>query len=203
MGLEFEVKYRATTELLDRLKKELSGKWQRIDMETTYYDTADGSLGDRRYTLRRRFENGVSICALKTPGKGLGRGEWEVQAASVEVAIPELCKLGAPEELISMTASGVQPVCGARFTRYAAQVEWDGGAVEVALDQGILFAGDRQEPLCEVEVELKRGTPEVALNFAKDLAARYCLTRLETSKFRRALDLRKETENGTAETTVF
>jgi inorganic triphosphatase YgiF len=161
-------------------------------METTYYDAADGSLSARHITLRRRLENGSAVCTVKTPLDGLGRGEWETECDRIEDAIPILCKLGCGEDLISLTACGIIPVCGARFTRLAGTLNTEGCTVELALDRGVLLGGGREVPLCEVEVELKAGSEEDALLFAQRLAVKYGLTQENRSKFRRALELAKE-----------
>ena len=186
MGMEYELKYSATPECQQAIQAENKGDWQRISMETTYYDTPNDDLAALHYTLRRRFENGVSVCTVKTPAGDVGRGEWEVNCDTIEAAIEKLCKLGAPENLLTLTQKGLKPVCGARFTRQAKTVEIPGGAAELALDKGILFAGDRELPICEVEVELKEGSAEAVTLFAKLLAQKYQLQPEKKSKFQRA-----------------
>ena len=91
---------------------------------------------------------------------------------------------------MTLTQKGVVPVCGARFTRQALAVALPEGAVELALDKGILFAGDRELPIREVEVELKDGDPATAVQFAKELAEKYALQPETKSKFQRAKALR-------------
>ena len=189
MATEFELKYAATAAQLDGIRAAVSGEYHSIAMETTYYDTPGRALSARKWTLRRRLENGVSVCTLKTPAGGLGRHEWEVEQDSIQAAIPELCKLSNLDDLAEMTASGVSPVCGARFTRLACQVNIENAVVELALDEGILFGSGRELAFAEVEVELKSGAEEAACRFAEDLAARFHLIPEEKSKFRRALDL--------------
>ena len=191
MGVEFELKYKATEEVHQAILAQFPGDWQTIAMETTYYDTPGNDLSALHYTLRRRFENGVSVCTVKTPIAGAGRGEWEVNCDSIEDAIEKLCKLGAPENLMDLTQTGVIPVCGARFTRQALTGETTGATVELALDKGILFAGDREMPICEVEVELKDGEPAAAVQFANWLAEKYALQPETKSKFKRASALRE------------
>lgn len=197
MGTEFELKYKATPAQHSALLS-LSQSWQSISMETTYYDTPSLSLSALKYTLRRRLENGVSICTVKTPLPGNLRGEWEVQCADISQAIPMLCKLGAPENLISLTQEGLIPLCGARFLRRAAVICQAETLLEVALDAGILFSGSRQQPLCEVEVELKSGSKTDALAFGNAIALQCGLETEPTSKFRRALWLYEEEHHGTA-----
>lgn len=188
MNIEYELKFAATPEVLEAVRQALGGEWTRFDMRTTYYDTAERTLSARAWTLRRRMENGVSVCTLKTPAK-YGRQEFETVCGCVEDGIKELCKLGGPQELLDLTKHGVQEVCGAAFTRYARRVELEAGAVEVALDAGELFGGTNRQPLCELEVELKAGEPAVALAFARQLAQTYSLALENKSKFKRALAL--------------
>lgn len=190
MGIEYELKFRATEAQLEQIRKDYPQTWQRLEMETTYYDTRDGALSARFFTLRRRLENGRGVCTLKVPAEK-GRGEWELEAEDLEQAIPELCKLGAPAELVTLTKDGIVPTCGARFTRLANTLSWESGVLELALDRGYLSGGDRREAFCEVEVELKSGKPEDADLFARLLAARYGLSPQPASKFRRALALLK------------
>ena len=189
MGREFELKYAATPQQQDALKGDFALTWQEFAMETTYYDTAAGDLGRLHWTLRRRFENGRSICTVKTPNVDGGRGEWELECDNIMDAIPELCKLGAPHTLMLSAALGVQEVCGARFTRQAAALEIEGAVVEMALDRGVLTGGGKEIPLCEIEVELKAGSDAAAVAFADGLAAKYGLTAERRSKYRRALTL--------------
>ena len=192
MGVEFEVKFRSTAQKQAAIRAQIEGPEQEFDMETTYYDAIDGGLSQRYYTLRRRLENGISVCTLKTPSDGAGRGEWEVFCDSVEDAVEELCKLGAPENLKELTAVGIKQVCGAKFHRIAKTVRLDDGVVELALDHGVLMGGDKEIPLCEVEVELKEGTVEMTRSYAIMLATLYDLIPEKGSKFRRALALAKE-----------
>ena len=188
MGREFELKYGADAAQLEAIR-EAYGDFTEIRMETTYYDTFDGKLFNRRWTLRQRMENGRSVCTLKTPHEDGGRGEWEVEAPGLITGIPLLCRQGAPIDLMALTVNGIVPTCGARVTRLAKTVELPGCTVEIALDQGVLTGRGKEQPLCEVEVELKSGSQEAAVAFATDLAAQYALKTEPLSKFRRAMIL--------------
>lgn len=188
MGREFELKYSCTEEAFAALQQDFAG-FTPIEMETTYYDTFDGRLSNNRWTLRRRYENGKSVCTLKTPAPDGSRGEWEIECGSVMAAIPKLVQLGAPLDLMVFCISGVAPVCGAKFTRLAKTLEIPGATVELALDRGILTGGGKEMPLLEVEVELKAGSDNAATAFAYELAEKYGLKTENRSKYRRALGL--------------
>lgn len=194
MGAEYELKFRADAAAQTALRESYPGRWAQISMQTTYYDTPSGSLSARHYTLRKRLENGVSICTLKTPGKGNIRGEWETECDDITAAIPILCKLGCPSDLDKLCAEGLVPICGAEFTRQAQVLALDGCTVELALDEGILFGKRNEVPLCEIELELKAGSKAALDTFAKAFASKYGLEPEEKSKFARALALYREEE---------
>ena len=188
MGREFELKFRADEEKIAAIAAKF-GDFTAISMETTYYDTRDRRLSPLHWTLRRRYENGKSVCTLKTPAPGGARGEWETECPEITSAIPELCKLGAPMQLIALTLDGVEQVCGAKFTRLAKTLALENCTLELALDRGCLMGGGREEPLTEVEVELKEGSDEAAIAFAAALAEEFGLAAEKGSKYRRALAL--------------
>ncbi len=191
MGREFELKYTATPEQQSALRERFPDLTP-IRMETTYYDTPAGDLSARHWTLRRRLENGRSVCTLKTPAPGGARGEWETEMGDILPAIPELCKLGVPAELRQLTDRGLIQVCGASFTRLAGRVNTGSCVLELALDSGVLMGGGKTEPLCEVEVELKSGDDAEAVAYSRALAREFGLVPQPKSKYRRALELAQD-----------
>lgn len=192
MGAEYELKYRASEACQSAVKESYPGHWESISMQTTYYDTPSGALSAKRYMLRKRLENGISVCTLKTSGKGNERGEWEAACGDITAAISMLCKLGCPADLTELCKEGLTPICGARFTRQARLFELPDFTAELALDKGFLFSAEKQIPLCEVELELKSGSKDALDAFAETFAAEYGLQAEDKSKFARALALYKE-----------
>ena len=188
MAREFELKFRASARQMTAIMEDYQD-FREINMVTTYYDTPGQELLSRRWMLRRRMENEASVCTLKIPGEDGGRCEWETECGDIGAAIDDLCSLGAPEELKALVSAGLEEVCGARFVRQAATVETEGCTVELALDRGILKGGARINILGEVEVELKSGSDEAAVAFARALAAKYGLVPEQASKYLRALYL--------------
>ncbi len=196
MGIEFELKYAATVGQQEALLRELTGEVRVTAMETTYYDTRDRALSARRVTLRRRMENGVAVCTAKTSLPDGSRGEWECRCEDITQAVPELCKLGAPHFLILYAAQGLEPVCGARFTRRALDIVTADFTAELALDSGVLLGGGREMALCEIELELKSGSRRAMTAWMGTYVDRYGLVPEKKSKFRRARDLAEEKEHG-------
>ena len=67
MAVEYELKYRASAETLDRIQADFPGNYTVTEMTTTYYDTPGGDLAKLFWTLRHRREGDKHICTLKTP----------------------------------------------------------------------------------------------------------------------------------------
>ncbi len=183
MGREFELKFRSDAATIAAIAEKY-GDFTTISMETTYYDTQDRILSRQHCTLRRRMENGVSVCTFKRPHPDGGRGEWEAEAASIEEGLQQLCQASADPQLLQL--GSLLETCGARFTRLAKPLDVPGGTVELALDQGVLLGGGKELPFAEVEVELKEGADETAAVFANRLAEEFCLIPEAKSKFARA-----------------
>lgn len=195
MATEVEIKYEVgDLQKLDCLlcdavvrEKMTDAQFRYIRMETTYYDTDDDRLAARRWTYRLRTENERSVITLKTPGEGYARGEWEWEGAYLDEAPEKLLALGAPEEAATLLdPAGLRAVCSAKFTRILAVLALDGAQCELCGDIGWLLGGGRQEPLCELELELKQGSAEVMLDYARALAEKYGLREQPQSKFARA-----------------
>lgn len=187
MGREFELKYAATKQV-QRIIAQRFGNFQEIRMETTYFDTPEGSFSAHKRTLRLRKENDMTVCTLKTPLPDGSRGEWECEADDIQEGLARLVAMGAPAE-VKDAAGRLIPVCGARFTRLAAEIPTADGVAELALDHGYLLGGGKEMPLCEVEVELKSGSDEAAMALATQLAEEFGLKTESRSKFRRAMGL--------------
>ena len=189
MGVEFELKFSAEPAQQEAIRQQYLPTYEQFRMQTTYYDTPSGVLSQRHITLRCRMENEEAGCTGKTPLSGYGRGEWDCRCNDIGRAIPMLVEAGAPEEILALTAEGLIPVCGARFTRHAGTIDFAGSVLEIALDSGVLMGGGKEIPLCEVEVELKSGDPETAIAFGMELKRYFALVPQGKSKFRRALEL--------------
>ena len=194
MATEFEIKLRAkSVEQLGEILRDAQvvkfaqEKLREIHMRTTYFDTADGALSERRWMLRVRQENEKSVVTMKTPGEGYARGEWECEADTLAQALPQLAALGAPQEIQTLDPAGLRPVCGAEFTRRTARLRLpDGTACMVCGDAGKLTGGGCEAPLCELELELAEGSQDTLGAFVQTLQTAYGLREELQSKLRRA-----------------
>ncbi len=192
MAQEIELKYGLEdgaqfADLLAGLRRAYPGNWQEISMRTYYYDTPDNALSARHWTLRMRLENDTAVLTLKTPDKGLSRGEWEIPEGQIPNDLPQLVDAGAPAALLDMKPLRI--LCGARFLRHCRMVEIPGGQVELALDHGILLGGTKELPFWELEAELKQGDSQALITWCRELAASWNLQEEPRSKFVRASQL--------------
>ena len=189
MAVEYELKYRATPETLERIQADFPGNYTVTEMTTTYFDTPGGDLAKLYWTLRHRREGEKHICTLKTPAGIDGRSEYEYSCETIEEAIPHLCRLSGSSALAQLAERGLVETCGARFTRTARRLIAGSTMTELALDKGVLTNGDKELPFAEVEVELKQGFREEADVMGYLLAAAYDLVPENQSKFARAREL--------------
>ena len=163
-GVEQELKFIADTDAFDAALALplLGGPDQRSSrrLESVYYDTEDDDLARAGVWLRVRHEDGACVLCLKRASASEGafeRDEQEVKSPSSEPDLALLDPATARDLAETIGGKGLRPRFGSEVRRTARTVEFEGAALEVALDSGFLFAGERREPLREIELELKSG----------------------------------------------
>lgn len=171
-----------------------------IAMHATYYDTVDGDVLALRGGLRRREENGLSVCSLKlevevSDGKAT-REEYEVACDDIRQALELLPEAGAPRDVCEMLAGKELKVnCETEFDRRAfslavgAQGAADAFEAELAFDEGVLRREGREQEFREMELEHKGGSLDAFNDFALDIQDTAHLTPQPLSKLARAMSL--------------
>ncbi len=205
MATEIEMKLRVPDrQTLDRvladpnLTQYMRDEFAVKKFHSVYFDTEDGLLSSRRWTLRLRKEGDQSVAALKTAnsfdGEVFTRNEWQCLADSIEKAIPALLAIGAPRELDHLLKTRkLIEVCGAEFERRTNFLYLDDGVrIELAGDVGVLYAGSRRLPIIEVELELLFGDSSVLPHICHQLMDDYGLEVEKLSKNARANALRED-----------
>ena len=183
------------------------------DLVTRYFDTPDFDLSAQGVALRvRRTVKGTSprsginagrrwLQTLKTEGERQGglsrRVEFEMPVAR---GAPDWTRFSA-EALACVPAAWreqVVPVFETRFQRTAWLLKGKGDAqIEVALDVGEvrtlkgIRAGERSQPLCEIELELKAGQPDAWFALALEWTGAFDCLPLDISKAERGVRLAK------------
>ena len=130
-------------------------------LEAVYYDTPDRTLSRHRSSLRVR-RNGTRYvqtlkidCAKQSP---FVRQQWETP---VDTQVPDLTRLPAKAFLSKLDKDGLTPVFATKTRRQARRLTFNGSEIEIAFDEGMVEVGERQEPLAEIELELKAGEASV------------------------------------------
>lgn len=171
-----------------------------IAMHATYYDTVDGDVLALRGGLRRREENGLSVCSLKlevevSDGKAT-REEYEVACDDIRQALELLPEAGAPRDVCEMLAGKELKVnCETEFDRRAfslavgAQGAADAFEAELAFDEGVLRRDGCEQEFREMELEHKDGSLDAFNAFALDIQDAAHLTPQPLSKLARAMSV--------------
>lgn len=180
MALETEIKLSVPASAARRLPTHpvlASSKSHRQKLINTYYDTPDRRLQARRIAVRYRKKDTEWLLTVKSEAPSSGglaqRNEWEVpgQPGDFDFSHVDSPKL---RRFLEAATPELVPVFLTDFTR----LSWllapnEGTRIEVALDRGKIDANGRQEPICELELELLEGSVDdlfaVALAMQKDL----------------------------------
>ena len=156
------------------LRPPRAGEPETREEETTYFDTRDGLLAQAGASLRVRRSPGRGLVqtlklAPVADGAAGRRGEWEWP---VGAETPDLGLLAGTPCASSVAAldGALAPVCRTEISRTAWRVASGGAAVEVAIDQGRIRAGQSEMPVSELELELKDGEPGTLYRLALELS---------------------------------
>lgn len=172
---EIELKFALTPEAATALGAGLFGGVDGDDLVSTYFDTPGRALQKTGAALRLRKTGQGWVQTLKAGPHAVKRFEDEHPVAGDRLDPRLLPKtgLGRDGEIRagSKAAGALAPVFETHVRRRARRLEHDGAVVEAALDQGEIVAGDRREPLRELELELKSGRVGDLLALARPYVA--------------------------------
>ncbi len=175
---------------------------RRRKLRSTYFDTPDLRLARADASIRVRKDGDRWIQTLKL-GTRTKHGVSNPIEIEDEVAGPalDLDKIGdarARKKLRKIVGGErLAPVVETDVWRTTRLLEIEGaGSVELALDNGVVRAGDRTEPLREVEIELADGPRFTLLTAAEALASSEVVTVSERSKAQRGFALLEPPEPG-------
>ncbi|RWL78766.1 MAG: inorganic triphosphatase [Mesorhizobium sp.] len=138
-----------------------------LQQRSIYFDTPDWDLSKRGLSLRIRQSGNERIQTVKV-GNGAAAGPFKREEFEQPVA-GEVPTLDDPnvQELLAEAGAKLAPL----FEVYVKRHRWnviDGDAtVDVALDLGKVVAADREAPLCEIELEMKAGSPTALFALAR------------------------------------
>lgn len=176
MAIETELKLRITPQHLAKLKRHALLKTHQLARPVTrrlyniYFDTPELDLHQSAMALRLRRSGSQWLQTLKGGGAiraGLHqRNEWEVpvRGAALDFSMREAADW---DELLPVALrEKLQPVFVTDFARSSRIVSWQGAHIEVCMDHGEVSTAERSQPICELELELKSGSPRQLFGLA-------------------------------------
>ena len=183
---EFELKFEIPADRRRLVEAALRrGKVDRVHLRACYFDTEESRLARYGIALRLRHEGGGWVQTAKGPGIGpLLRQEhnFELETAikksvpTVDLARHSGTPVGMQIEKALKLRSGaaaplMKPVYETDILRLKRTARHAGTVVEMALDRGRIFTVQLSQAVCELELELKRGTPENLVHMARKWCA--------------------------------
>jgi triphosphatase len=203
MNKETEIKLRVSRETLAALrehpllKKRNKSGWEQRELFNQYYDTPARDLAKAKIALRIRRDGEVFIQTLKTRGQSVAglseRNEYDWNLQSAELDLSKLDDSCWPAALAELDKNQLVPIFTTDFIREKAEIAWGRGkakvVIEAALDLGKVIAGEGEEEICELELELRQGGPDALLELASELATDLSLMPCDISKAERGYRL--------------
>ncbi|GAA4134977.1 CYTH domain-containing protein [Aminobacter aganoensis] len=137
----------------------LAGDPAVFQQRSVYFDTPECRLSAAGFSLRIRQVGDRRIQTAKAIGfsaAGLfARPEWE---RDVDVDRPLLDDSTPIPMLLGIKVRDLAPVFAVEIERRCWNIITDEAAIELVLDRGEVVAGERRTSICEIELELKRGS---------------------------------------------
>ena len=198
MAQEIELKFIVEKDSVDALRQhlhQLSG--EHFDPEqllNIYYETPENWLRRHDMGLRIRGASGRYEMTMKIAGRVVGglhqRPEYNIDIAKPELELDRFPAEVWPEgKLPDDLSAQVQPLFSTDFLREKWLVNEGKSRIEIALDLGEVKAGEYQEPICELELELLEGDAEDVLKLARKLVNQSGLRQGSLSKAARGYHL--------------
>jgi len=169
---EVELKLDLTAAAADALQASgiLPGEAKVRQLQAVYHDTPRNDLARAGLSLRIRAAGDERIQTIKADGAGSAglflRSEWEMP---VDGDTPVLDDASPVKALLGDGISKVAPQFSVNVERRTWILHHEDAEIEVVLDRGAVLAGDRQEAVCEIELELKQGRPAALFSLAHQL----------------------------------
>ncbi|OOF87769.1 CYTH domain-containing protein [Rodentibacter ratti] len=173
---EIELKLAVSPETFHLLEKHLQQfnplECKSICLGNTYYDYPDHFLAKQKMGLRIRQENQTFTLTLKTNGEVVGglhhRPEYHLPLDKIEVPTNEQLRTLYPFKQLPMMTP-LKSIFSTDFNRTFWLVKFRDSKIEVAFDQGEIVSGERSQPICEIEFELKEGKVSDLFYFVEEL----------------------------------
>ncbi|MEB6380883.1 inorganic triphosphatase [Leclercia adecarboxylata] len=198
MAQEIELKFIIENDSVEALRNhlhQLTGEHHEpVQLLNIYYETQDLWLRRHDMGLRIRGVDGRYEMTMKIAGRVVG-GLHQRPEYNIEIDQPALDLSRFPTEvwpegqLPEGLAESVNPLFSTDFWREKWLVNEGKSRIEIALDRGEVKAGEFQEPICELELELLEGHADDVLKLARKLVTQSGLRQGSLSKAARGYHL--------------
>jgi inorganic triphosphatase YgiF len=146
----------------------LPAECDEANLQAAYFDTPDKQLKALGYTLRIRRSGDKRVQTVKAGYEGGGglfaRAEWEMPVTQDEPVIDTRTPIAG---LLGDDADSIAPAFHVDVERRTWLITEDKAEIELVLDRGVVRAGERQAPICEIELESKAGEPYALFSLAR------------------------------------
>lgn len=146
-----------------------------VELSNDYFDSPERILRKNDIGFRIRGCNGVFEQTLKTAGKIIGglhqRPEFNVSLTQPVAALSRFDKKVWPKTIDpNLLQKQLSVIFSTRFTRQIYLITFaDDSVVELVWDKGEVLSNRKREQICEIELELKRGSVEKLFTIAKEI----------------------------------
>jgi inorganic triphosphatase YgiF len=193
----FEFKLELTPQQMARLASHpalanlATGQPTVSTVRSIYFDTPDHRLRARGISLRLRSVGDKWLQAVHSGnGRGSAAGDSNTEVDHPEPSVGQIrdAKLRRVVQK-AVSTSNLEPQFETVVTRTTHTLHSGKGHLELALDDGVVRAGNAEGKLCEAQLELKNGSPECLLETASVLFSQEPVKPLKTSEVERGYDL--------------
>ncbi|MFZ2077053.1 MAG: CHAD domain-containing protein [Xanthobacteraceae bacterium] len=138
---------------------------------SVYFDTDSQKLRKKGLILRVRREGRRHTQTIKATAHAgdFERDEWEAEIAGNEPDLDQVSGTALEPLLTKKLRRRLKPVFETRVRRTVYPLVDDAHAIALTLDQGTIDTGTRSQSLCEIELELKRGSTADLFDVAREL----------------------------------
>ena len=174
--LKFDLPVRNLPRLTDSsvLKGASKSAAKPIDLVSVYFDTNKLQLHQKGLSLRVRRIGRRYVQTIKQENNGntalFARGEWEHDVPAKQPDLNAARETALAPLLNKELRRALKPVFETHVQRKVFQIRSGQSEIELSIDKGKVEAGQKSSPLCEVELELKRGQAADLFKLAKMLA---------------------------------
>jgi len=175
------------------LRNTRKGTQQPASLVSVYYDTGKRKLRKHGLTLRVRRTGRHYTQTIKGEGHAssalMDRFEWEHDIAGEKPNLDMAADSGLKPIFSKTLQAKLKPLFETRVHRRSFTIRSGRSEISLSIDKGTVAAGRNSSPICEVELELKRGEALELFKVAQVLAKEVPVQLAVTSKSERGFAL--------------